>query len=59
LLRRYLGGGHLSEEAPAFVAHGKLADALRSRGDVVGAAAELAAAKELARGYEPGSYRGH
>jgi tetratricopeptide (TPR) repeat protein len=59
LLRRYLGGGHLSEDAPAFVAHAKLADALRRKGDGTGAAAELAEAKELARGYEPGSYRGH
>lgn len=59
LLRRYLGGGHLSEDAPAFVAHAKLADALRRKGDAAGAAAELIAAKELALGYEPGSYRGH
>jgi hypothetical protein len=59
LLRRYLVGGHLSEDAPAFVAHAKLADALRRKGDAAGAATELAAAKELARGYEPGSYRGH
>jgi tetratricopeptide (TPR) repeat protein len=59
LLRRYLDGGHLSEDAPAFVAHAKLADALRRKGDASGAAAELTAAKELAHGYEPGSYRGH
>jgi tetratricopeptide (TPR) repeat protein len=59
LLRRYLGGGHLSEDAPAFVAQAKLADALRRNGDAAGAAHEVAAARALARGYEPGSYRGH
>ncbi len=58
-LQRYLAGGHLSEDAPAFAVHARLADALRRKGDDAAAAAESAAAKNLAHSYQPGSYRGH
>ena len=57
LLQRYLAGGHLSEDAPAFVIHVKLAQALEKQGDAAGAAKGRAAAHALARDYaEPAAH---
>jgi tetratricopeptide (TPR) repeat protein len=51
LLQRYLRGGHLNEDAPAFVAHARLAQALDSQGDTAGSAKERLAAHALAQEY--------
>jgi tetratricopeptide (TPR) repeat protein len=51
LLQRYVNGGHLSEDAPAFIAHIKLAQLLDKLGDTAGAARQRAAARALAPEY--------
>jgi tetratricopeptide (TPR) repeat protein len=51
LLQRYLRGGHLSEDAPAFAVHARLAQALEQQGDTAGAAKERLAMRALAQEY--------
>src|SRR5271170_7333609 len=50
-MRDYLGSNALSEEAPAFVVHARLAALLKQQGDAQGAQKELAAMKALAKDY--------
>jgi len=50
-MRAYLGSNALSEEAPAFVVHARLAALLKQQGDQQGAQKELAAMKALAKDY--------
>jgi tetratricopeptide (TPR) repeat protein len=59
LLQRYLNGGHLSEDAPAFIAHIKLAQLLDKLGDTAGAAKQRAAAHALASEYVEPAPRAH
>jgi tetratricopeptide (TPR) repeat protein len=55
LTRKYLTGGHLAEESPAFHAHWLLGDLLEMRGEHTAAQAEYAAAVALAKNYRPAS----
>jgi len=54
LVRKYLNGGRLSEESPAFRAHWLLGELLELRGDHVAAQAEFQASAALAKDYKPG-----
>ena len=53
LVRKYLNGGRLSEESPAFRAHWLLGELLEMRGDHVAAQAEFQASVALARDFKP------
>lgn len=53
LFREYLAGSPKTEEAPAFVAHTRLARIESQLGDLSGARQERAAALDLAHDYEP------
>jgi tetratricopeptide (TPR) repeat protein len=53
LLEKYLAGDALTEEAPAFVAHTRLAKLKAALGDKSGAREERAAALALAHDYKP------
>jgi tetratricopeptide (TPR) repeat protein len=53
MLEDYLAGTSKSDEAPAFVAHWRLARLLQQMGDGAGAKREQAAAYALAREYRP------
>ena len=53
MLESYLAGSLKSEEAPAFVAHTRLAQLKAQLGDVAGARRERAAALQLAHDYRP------
>jgi tetratricopeptide (TPR) repeat protein len=50
-MRRYLDGNSLSEEAPAFAVHARLASLYQSQGDTERAERELAAVHKLASDY--------
>jgi tetratricopeptide (TPR) repeat protein len=54
LLEEYLGGSPKTEEAPAFVAHLRLAHIEAQLGDIPAARRERDAALELAHDYQPG-----
>ncbi len=54
LLGEYLAGSPKTEEAPAFVAHARLARIDAQLGDIPAAQRERDAALELARDYQPG-----
>jgi hypothetical protein len=53
MLQEYLAGSSKTEEAPAFVAHTRLARIDARLGDVAAAKRERAAALELAHDYRP------
>jgi tetratricopeptide (TPR) repeat protein len=53
MLADYLAGDSKTEEAPAFVAHARLARLKQQLGDSAGAQQELAAASNLAHEYRP------
>jgi tetratricopeptide (TPR) repeat protein len=53
MLETYLAGSQKSEEAPAFVAYGRLANLKKQLGDSAGAQQALSAAAALAREYTP------
>jgi tetratricopeptide (TPR) repeat protein len=53
MLEDYLAGSSKTEEAPAFVAHTRLAQIDAQLGDMTGAKRERAAALELAHDYKP------
>jgi tetratricopeptide (TPR) repeat protein len=53
MLQEYLAGSSKTEEAPAFVAHTRLARIAARLGDVAAAKRERAAALELAHDYRP------
>jgi hypothetical protein len=53
MLGRYLAGYSKSEEAPAFVAHTRLANLKSQLGDSSGAWQERTAALQLAHDYKP------
>ncbi len=53
MLEDYLGGTGKTEEAPAFVAHTRLARLMDQLGDAAGASRERAAALALAHEYKP------
>ena len=53
MLEDYLAGSAKTEEAPAFVAHVRLARIEEQLGDPAAANRERAAALALARGYKP------
>jgi tetratricopeptide (TPR) repeat protein len=53
MLEDYLAGDSMTEEAPAFVAHSRLARLLEGLGDSTGARREQAAAYGLAQEYRP------
>jgi tetratricopeptide (TPR) repeat protein len=53
MLQDYLAGDSKTEEAPAFVAHARLAHLKQQLGDSAGAQQELAAASNLAHEYRP------
>lgn len=53
MLEEYLSGGAKTEEAPAFVAHARLARLKEQMGDAAAAGRERAAARALAREYTP------
>ncbi len=53
ILEEYLAGGAKTEEAPAFVAHTRLARLQEQLGDAAAAGRERAAALALAREYKP------
>jgi tetratricopeptide (TPR) repeat protein len=59
MLETYLAGSQKSEEAPAFVAHARLAALKQQLGDSAGAQQELAAATALAREYTPPKQDSH
>ncbi len=53
MLENYLAGSQKSEEAPAFIAYGRLANLKQQLGDATGAQQALNAAAALAREYNP------
>jgi tetratricopeptide (TPR) repeat protein len=53
MLEDYLAGSSITEEAPAFVAHHRLAQLLEQLGDKAGATREQAAGYTMAREYTP------
>jgi hypothetical protein len=57
MLEDYLAGESKSEEAPAFVAHIRLARLKQQLGDLTGAERERAAAYALAHEYKPAQDR--
>jgi len=59
LLNAYLASPAKSEQAPAFVAHLRLARLLSELGDSTGAARERATSLALAHGYKPAQERKH
>jgi tetratricopeptide (TPR) repeat protein len=59
LLSAYLSSPYKSEQAPAFIAHARLAALLDARGDKAGAETERAAAHDLARDYKISEERAH
>ncbi len=59
LLTVYLASPYKSEQAPAFVAHERLAELFAARGDSTDASKERAAALALAHDYQPGQEHEH
>ena len=53
MLEEYLSGSSMTEEAPAFAAHVRLARVLAQQGDKAGASEQRAAALALAHDYKP------
>lgn len=53
MLEEYLSGSSMSEEAPAFAAHVRLARVLAQQGDKAGASEQRSAALALAHDYKP------
>jgi tetratricopeptide (TPR) repeat protein len=53
LLEQYLAGAHLTEDAPAFIAHIRLSRLKQQLGDAAGAQQELTAASSLAKEFNP------
>ncbi|MGA8668721.1 MAG: hypothetical protein WB679_02545 [Terracidiphilus sp.] len=53
VLEEYLSGSSMTEEAPAFAAHVRLARVLAQQGNKVGASVQRAAALALAHDYKP------
>jgi tetratricopeptide (TPR) repeat protein len=53
MLQNYLSGSSKSEEAPAFIAHIWLSRLKQQLGDAAGASAELAAAAQMAKEFNP------
>jgi hypothetical protein len=54
LVRKYLNGGRVSEDSPAFRAHWLLGELLEIQGDQAAAQAEFQASAALAKDYKPG-----
>jgi hypothetical protein len=59
MLEEYLAGSSKSEEAPAFVAHLRLARLKEELGDAASAQQERAAAQAMAREYKPAQNSRH